>query len=400
MSNVVINPFVLEVAAGDPSIVYFYDPLNDGALPGGSTFTRASVAQEYDGTDFTELGSGIIREDSVQAFGGAKGYLPEPEATNTLITVDLSDAAWTAGDVTVTDNGTNSLGLTEYDLAADATTAIHRTFDNAQSGGAGSAYIISANNGNEFVSLMRGSSGVFDYATFDVSSGSVEEEGIGIVESLTTSLGSGFFKCELNTTDGSNILRICNNNTGTPGNAQQSFLGVDESVLVCHVQYEATIYSTTPIITSGSTLTRQADVLDTGIVIASEFSALLDLTLPSVIGSGNTISLLGADATSTDILIVDDTFDIIMSDGGTTTVVGTTSAGSRIKVSYGRDGSGRSASLDGATAVTGDAPSASHEGDTFQLGCTNSVNQSRCIHHTSTLYDVKKSDVELEALSS
>ena len=147
-------------------------------------------------------------------------------------------------------------------------------------------------------------------------------------------------------------------------------------------------------------MTRVADVLDTDAVIAEAFGSLLDVTLPLAIASGDTISLLGPDATAEDILRVDASFNVVMDDGGTPVTIGTASAGARIKVSYGRDASGRSGSLDGATAVTGGAPGSGHEGDTFQLGAANSVNQSRCIHHLTTIYSVRPTDAQLEALSA
>lgn len=399
-----VNPSRFVTAGGDPTITFTWDPENDEALPGGASFSRASVKQEFDGTDFTELSSGTIPENTAAVDGGAQGFHPEPAATNQIPNVDFTDAAWAQSGCTPSSNGTNALNLAEYTSTADVINAKHRLAAVPASGGAGSAYFIAkegtGGDGGRYIILRRGATATQDYATYDLQSGTVSEEGSGITEALITDLGNSYYKTEVNTTDSLATLSFYMSDTGTPGNADRGWLGASETSLVCHAQYEKTIFSTSPIVTTGSAAARVADVLDTGVVIPSEFSVLLDVTLPLVIGSGNTITLLGPDATAEDVLRVDASFNVIMDDGGTPTTIGTSSSGARIKVAYGRDSGDRSGSLDGATAVDGDAPGSGHEGDNFELGSANGVNQSRCIHHLTTIYDEKKSDAELEALAT
>ncbi|MGI9486483.1 MAG: hypothetical protein ACR2RF_11510, partial [Geminicoccaceae bacterium] len=185
-----------------------------------------------------------------------------------------------------------------------------------------------------------------------------------------------------------------------PGTANHQFTGASETVLLCHADAADTEFVTTPILTSGTAQSRSAEVLDTGVVIASEFGLLLDVTLPRVVGVGNTITLMGPSTTAEDIIRVDENFDVIMDDGGTPVTIGTSVSGARIRLSYGRDASGRSASLDGATAVTGGAPGSGHEGENFELGSRAGINQSRCSHHLTTIYAERPSDAELETLST
>jgi len=388
---------------GDPSITYFYDPLNDGTLPGGSTFIRASVAEQYDGTDFAEVGIGVIREDSVQAVGGAKGYLAEPLATNEIEDSNELDAAsWTATFVTPTDDGVGTLGLNEYSVDAGVVSATHRLLAtvNTIAGEGSFTAIVKQGSGGRYTNIS-GKDAPSDYATYDAQAGTITEEGT-ITDARIVDLGNGYYKCVTqDAVDLGQAFPVFSiSNSATPGTREPSFPAANETIIYAYTGFENTAFSTTPIISSAGSETRQADVLDSGVVITAAFSALLDLTLPEIVGTGLTISLLGPDATSTDILRVDASFNIIMDDGGTPTTIGTSVAGARLKVAYGRDGAGRSGSLDGATAVTGDAPSSAHEGDTFQIGCTNSLNQSRCVHHTQTLYNVRKSDAELETLST
>lgn len=388
-------------SGADPTIIYFYDPLNDGALPGGSTFTRGTVAEEYDGTDFTELSSGTIREDSVANVSGAKGYLSEPAATNEIRESNDYNSLWLLQRITATDLGVSGIGLQTHDIDAGTLANNHRLLD--QVGSLGLSWAMSfvadaSTNGQYFALRPAGGSG---FSVFDLVNGTITETGSEIDYDGIIDLGSGYYRgisIDDDLINETPLLAIAN--SATPGQADPGFVGNNESFNLAHVQAEGTTYYTSPIITSGSSVTRVADVLDTNVTIASEFSCLLDLTLPTVIGAGNTITLIGPDATSEDILRVDATFNVIMDDGGTPVTIGTSSAGARIKVAYGRDSGDRSGSLDGATAVDGDAPGSGHEGDTFQLGCANSVNQSRCIHHTSTLFNVKKSDAELESLAT
>jgi len=187
--------------------------------------------------------------------------------------------------------------------------------------------------------------------------------------------------------------------TGTPASDSPSFTGSNETIDLAIPAGEDTLFSTTSEPTAGSTISRVADVLSDQ-VIPTEFGALFDFTAPDVVGTGNTISLLGAATSAVDIIRLDASFNVVMDDGGTPTTIGTVAAGQRFKVSYGRDATGRSGSLDGATAVTGDAPSAAHEGENFQLYSTASVNQARGIGHLSNIYDGRPSDSTLEGLSS
>lgn len=387
-------------AGGDPSITFTWDPENDEALPGGVTFTRASVKQQYDGTDFTELSSGAIPEDSVPYGGGQKGFFPEPLATNVALqSSDLTDAAWTNGTLDVTDDGVGSLGLEQFDCDSGASGSTHYVSQTTATG-AGSAYMICKSGNNDFCTLVRGASLTDDFICANLNTGAVSETGAGVSSTFVENMADDWHQLGIRTSDTSGFFQFAVSNSATPGTGRPNFFGSNLAVLNCHIQREDTDYPTSPIITLGTATARQADVLDTGVATTTAFSALLDLTLPSIIGSGLTVTLLGPDTTAEDILRVDPLFNIIMDDGGTPVTIGTSSAGARIKVSYGRDALDRSGSLNGATAVDGDAPGAGHVGENFELGSRAGINQSRCIHHLTTLYNVKKSDAELEALST
>lgn len=405
-----LQPVLNLLNAGGPLLggglptVFLWRPVDGQTLPSG-TFTRASVAQEFDGTDLDQVGSGVIRENSAAVAGGAKGYLPEPAATNLIADSNEYDAAsWNlVGTLGLTNNGVGPLGLVEYEFDAETASGNHYIFDGigAQSGDHTFSIIATDDTGQFITASSTAASNA--HICMDLVNGTISQTGpANSAVGRITSLGGGAYRGEVSTNTGSEsyFATIGLSNTGTPGSSIPSFTGSNETILNAHAQEEATSFATSPIITSGGSGSREADVLDTDVVIASEFGALLDVTLPNVVGTGNTITLLGPDATAEDIIRVDDTGAVIMDDGGTPVTVGTATLGTRIKVSYGRDATGRSASLDGAPVATGGAPGSGHEGDTFQIGAANSVNQSRCIHHASTIYSVRPSDSQLESLSS
>lgn len=377
--------------------LFSWSPINSETLPSG-TFTRGSIALEYDGSTFIQIPSGSIRERSAAVVSGPIGYLSEPQATNFLTDIDLT--TWANTNLAATADGVNALGLEQYTYDAGVTAdAEHRSFDNATVGANGNAYMIALPGNNPYLILRRGSSAFSNFACYDLTAGTITEQNATLDDAFITDLGSSAYKCEVVMLNDAVNVHIAMSIVPVPGTARPNFVGANQTGAVCHVQYENTLFSTSPIVTSATIETRESDVLDTDVVIAPTFGLLVDATMPLLVGAGNTISLIGADASAVDIIRVDENFDVIMDDGGTPVVIGATASGARMRVAYGRDASGRSASLNGATTVTGGVPGAAHEGNSFQLGATNSANQSRSIHHVTEIYEEKPSDAQLESLS-
>lgn len=357
---------------------------------GVRNFSTTNNNSEIDGVVTEAVGATIL--------GG--GFLPEPEATNQFLqSSDFEDVEWTNTALLLTNNGINDLGLLEFELDAGITDDLHFLFDTASAPTAGSVYFIAKQLSGRYVCVRRGSVFAVDYACFDLQAGTITEEGPGISQAIITDLGNGWYKCEINTTDASGNSGFAISNSATPGTGVPSFLGSNETVLLCHAKFDNTIFSTPPIITSGAPVTQAASVLNTGTPINAEFGAVLDVTLPDVIGIGNTITLLGPDTTAEDILRVDENFNVIMDDGGTPVTIGAVSAGQRIRMAYGRDPTSRSASLDGVPTTTGDAPGAGHVGENFEIGSRAGINQSRCIHHDTIIYGKRPTDSELQDFS-
>ena len=356
------------------------------ATTNGNTVDPNYVVTEAPGTTIT--------------FGG---YLPEPAATFQVTqSEDLSDGSWTTeGLDPLTDLGVSEVGFRTWRIDAGTGSSAHRIFKTFSGTGDASVRVRARAGTGQFLVIRAGLASQTS-SVFDLVNGIVTQTGGSTSATTIDDLGGGWYECTVAKNAAlaqqSHAL-FAISDTGTPASDSPSFAGSNETIDLAIPAGENTLFSTTSEPTAASTVTRVADVLSDQ-AIPSEFGALFDFTAPDVIGTGNTISLLGAGTSAVDIIRLDASFNVIMADGGTPTTIGAVTAGQRFKVSYGRDATGRSASLDGATAVNGDAPSAAHEGESFQLYSTASVNQARGIGHLSILYSVRPSDSQLESLSA
>ena len=346
-------------------------------------------------------GSGVVTEATGTTITGG-GYLPEPAATFQVTqSLDLSDASWTKDGVTESDQGVTDIGLQTWRIDAGTGTSAHRVFKTYSGTGDASLRVRAKAGTGQFL-VLRAGLAAQTASVFDLTNGTITQTGGSTSATTIEDMGGGWYECTVAKTAAlaqQSYALFAISDTGTPASDSPSFTGSNETIDLAIPAGEDTLFSTTSEPTAGSTISRVADVLSDQ-VIPTEFGALFDFTAPDVVGTGNTISLLGAATSAVDIIRLDASFNVVMDDGGTPTTIGTVAAGQRFKVSYGRDATGRSGSLDGATAVTGDAPSAAHEGENFQLYSTASVNQARGIGHLSNIYDGRPSDSTLEGLSS
>jgi hypothetical protein len=230
--------------------------------------------------------SGIVTEATGSTITGG-GYLPEPAATNQLTTVDFTDAAWLKTNTTITDNGINDLGLNEFEVDAGTNAGIHSVFEIVTTNGAGSAYFILKAGTTNFAAVRRGGTANSDYAVFNLSTGAVTEEGGGITSSFMIDLGNGWYKCGVITADTGGDTQLTIVDSATPGTAEDSFTGANETILCCHAQYETTDFPTSPIITSGSVASRNKDSLvDSTTSTGAEYTIFGKFMIANVIDAG------------------------------------------------------------------------------------------------------------------
>lgn len=282
------GPFAATVVVGDYQVEYLQSSSDSPSefIDPSTTYNANVAGVQYFATTNgnTVDGNGVVTEAAGSAITGG-GYLAEPASTNQMPTVDLNDAAWLKQGITVTENGINDLGVVEYQLDAGVAASSHRVVDTASVGSSGSGYFIVKAGTAQFITVRRGASTTTeDYAAFDIVNGTITEEAVGIDDASIIDLGNGWYKCAIITSDTSAALQLAISDSGTPGVNQPSFTGANETVLVCHAQYEANDFPTSPIVTSGSTVTRNADVLsaDSEVTGETELSFFGDVTAPTL----------------------------------------------------------------------------------------------------------------------
>jgi len=342
-------------------------------------------------------GNGVVTEATGTTITGG-GYLPEPAATNQLIDVDISNSGiWTHGNVTVSDQGINSLGLREYEIDVGTGTTFHRIFDASQSGGAGSSYVIAKEGTERFLIVRRGSASD-DYACFDLQLGTITEEGAGIDDAIITDFTDGYYKCEVNTSNAGNEFYVYVSDVGTPGSADRAWTGANETVLVCHVQWENTVFSTSPIITSGSTVTRVADVLTFSSISSLPYSIFCDVTYPDVIFGESAMFHMGG---VTRLVVYPDggNFQRHLLGGDVSIfITGSGTEGTREKLAASLETNDCIYSITSETTQF-DTTAATIGINDVDLGNSSSnVNQFRGVMHNIIVYSVAQTQAELEAL--
>jgi len=189
------------------------------------------------------------------------GHLPlEPQSTN-LITYseDFSEGIWSKNNVTVTNGFTSPSGdLSAYKLQPTQTSSVHLLNIPATSSSVKTYSVFAKQNGYKKFRFNTGSSSN-GYTSFDLNTGSVVATGGTFYSSSNIEdYGNGWYKCSM--TLSSNAP---NNYTLAieDDNGAVNFLGDGvSSIYIWGAQVEALPYATSYISTSGSTVTRNAEV--------------------------------------------------------------------------------------------------------------------------------------------
>jgi hypothetical protein len=201
-----------------------------------------------------------------------EGLLVEPAATN-IATYSNLQSDW--GFEQLTFNGNTQVapdGATEAStLTSDGSNNYHSSFL-AGPGGATAAFTFSifAKKGtHNFITISISDTGGTNYAagTYDLNGGTVSQTddpgtATGVVASIT-SIGNGWYRCEVTATVSYNFLVVSIPANGTPtlgGYGRETWDAAGtETVHVWGAQSEAGTVATSPIPTLGSTVTRADD---------------------------------------------------------------------------------------------------------------------------------------------
>jgi hypothetical protein len=220
------------------------------------TFSRASVANRTNPVGVIEsVGSNIARLE----YPSCPSWLIEPQRTNIVTySIDFANAAWTksfsatiTANATTSPDGTNNASM--ISVGASAFSGIYTAVSGASGKYSNSIY---AKKGTFNFVYFVDITGTTAVAWFNLNTGVVGTVVSGYSAKITDSI-NGFYKCEVTRT-GANQVPVYfqigassadNTNGGSTGN-----------IYIWQAQAELGDYSTSPINTTGSTVTRIADV--------------------------------------------------------------------------------------------------------------------------------------------
>lgn len=366
----IINPFVF--ASDELSEVFSWDPENGDALPGTATFTRGSAAwYRNDSGVWVETLTNVIRDGHNKTpGGGVKGYISEPAATKlSLHKRDLSDAVWSATDITPVRDATGIDGV----------------------GSSASTLTSTAANGTIFQSFTL-SSAVHTHQAFvarKTGTGTIEmtidggTTWVDITSSLTSSIDNPF---------------VVTQTLANPSIGFRIVTSGDEIEVDCSELETNAGYPTTPIVEeSASTTSRSADLLVFSTISAAPYGAFADVTYPSelLVGGGENVSIFQFGATTTNKLAVSNVRQLFLGGSPVTqiNVVGGT-PDDREKLAV------RIATDDMALSITGETTGTDTNAAviTGDISIGKADRHFRGVIHNVKIYDEGPTDPQLEAL--
>jgi hypothetical protein len=244
---------------------------SNGPLPQQTLFARASTAQNFNNSGIlTQAASGVPRFDYNPATLQPAGLLIEGQRTNLVYPSIL--ATWGAGGATITPNsGTSPDGSnTLISINDGTTTAIHNIYTaNSFSVTAGQTYTLSVfvKAGTATILQLTGGATAFGtnaYANFNLNTGVITSNGSSIIASYISPAGQGIYRVSIvcsPITSTTSVVSLGLVNDNPTAARLPSYTGTNKTVYAWGAQAELGNSASSYISTSGSAVTRAADVL-------------------------------------------------------------------------------------------------------------------------------------------
>jgi len=305
-------------------------------------------------------GSGVVTEAAGATITGG-GYLSEPATTN-LTTSSSGTSAGVPILATETDLGVTDIGLSTARFTPTAGANDHFLQVTGVSGVAGAQRTLSLivrDAGTGFM-ILRGpqqNSGNYLYWSVNFSTNTITDNGVAEIDnSAIQDLGNDWYRVHVTWTNSNpigtnNTTFVFMHDTGTLPAATAAtpanFNDVTRILDLAQVDYVSAAIPTSPLVTNGSTVTRNADVLaGTAWIASAPYSVFVDQTAPLVFDSENRILRLD---TGVNDLETDGSGNITLTadTGLSLAPSGAITEGDRDKMAF------RYAANDGALAVEG-----------------------------------------------
>ena len=240
--------------------VLAYNDENNNFKPLPFDFTRASTATYVDSDGLIKTaGNGEARIDYTDSTDGA--LLLEPARTNSLLQSNQFDTTWVIGasalDLTSGQSGVG--GSNDAWLLKKNTTGsryIQQQLSLSSATYSYSVYMKAESTNWAYFWSYDGSASVNAY--IDLENGVVgDTSGSNLDDVLIESVGNGWYRVTLVYTQGTTLVRIY------PAYSNGSVsTGTDDGIYIQNAQLEQGSYATSYILTSGSAVTRVADVCE------------------------------------------------------------------------------------------------------------------------------------------
>jgi hypothetical protein len=227
---------------------------------GDFTVTRASTKLRIGSNGLYGSVANNVPAFEFNANGSYRGLLVEPGATNlALRSQEFDDAYWSKVSLTVTANaGVSPDGATTADKLIPSTGAgVQQRIDRVSTvtNAVNTFSVYAKNDGYNFLSLRFGGAG----APFNLTTGAIGALGAGIT-AVSEALPNGWFRVSITGTPALNeTVRINVESSLSVGTNLQG--DGTSGVLLWQAQIETGAVATSPIVTTGSTANRVADVV-------------------------------------------------------------------------------------------------------------------------------------------
>lgn len=266
-------------------VLFAYQPSIDALAPfmgDAAVFSRASTATYVDS-------NGIIQTAAIDTPRYQDGgLLLEPQRTNLALKSEEMDAAsWYPAQVTETVNATTAPDgtATADKIVEDGNNAAHYTYQPVTVS-SGTTYTVSVfvKKAERSIAYIRFSSYlsgfVQSYAYFDVDAGTPLTIEAGIASYGIEDFGNGWYRIWASSQATASIAANVGFGFTTADNTQTHAGDSSSGIYAWGFQTEAGAYSTSYIPTSGSTVTRNADVFSaprpSGLSVQTDFSAIIN----------------------------------------------------------------------------------------------------------------------------